>query len=112
MFSLPENKPADTSEKTTDPEKYIPESQQHALTLPVTWQGIVDDCTRVRGRRVGMAWEQTLAWTLMVILGIWGAGTLLSFSLNYGQISSVAGKARNLVEHPSVKPTARITPRR
>lgn len=102
MFSLPENKPADTSEKTTDPEKYIPESQQHALTLPVTWQGIVDDCTRVRGRRVGMAWEQTLAWTLMVILGIWGAGTLLSFSLNYGQISSVAGKARNLVEHPSV----------
>ncbi|MCE1263606.1 ImcF-related family protein [Enterobacter kobei] len=102
MFSLPENKPADTSEKTTDPEKYIPESQQHALTLPVTWQGIVDDCTRVCGRRVGMAWEQTLAWTLMVILGIWGAGTLLSFSLNYGQISSVAGKARNLVEHPSV----------
>lgn len=102
MFSLPESKPADTSEKTTDPEKYIPESQQHALTLPVTWQGIVDDCTRVRGRRVGMAWEQTLAWTLMVILGIWGAGTLLSFSLNYGQISSVAGKARNLVEHPSV----------
>lgn len=102
MFSLPESKPADTSEKTTDPEKYIPESQQHALTLPVIWQGIVDDCTRVRGRRVGMAWEQTLAWTLMVILGIWGAGTLLSFSLNYGQISSVAGKARNLVEHPSV----------
>nr|WP_249434647.1 ImcF-related family protein [Enterobacter kobei] len=102
MFSLPENKPADTSEKTTDPEKYIPESQQHALTLPVTWQGIVDDCTRVRGRRVGMAWEQTLAWTLMVIFGIWGAGTLLSFSLNYGQISSVAVKARNLVEHPSV----------
>ncbi|HDC4524525.1 TPA: type VI secretion protein VasK [Enterobacter kobei] len=102
MFSLPENKPADTSEKTTDPEKYIPESQQHALTLPVTWQGIVDDCTRVRGRRVGMAWEQTFAWTLMVIFGIWGAGTLLSFSLNYGQISSVAVKARNLVEHPSV----------
>jgi hypothetical protein len=31
---------------------------------------------------VGMAWEQTLAWTLMAIMGIWGAGTLLSFAVN------------------------------
>ncbi|MEE4410271.1 MULTISPECIES: ImcF-related family protein [unclassified Serratia (in: enterobacteria)] len=107
MFSLPENKPADTSEGTAgaafaDAEKYVPESQRHALTLPVTWQGIVDDCTRVRGRRVGMAWEQTLAWGIMAVLGIWGAGLLLSFALNYSQISSVANKARSLVEHPSV----------
>ncbi|OQD49735.1 type VI secretion protein VasK [Enterobacter cancerogenus] len=102
MFSLPENRPADTSGGTADAEKYIPESQRHALTLPVTWQGIVDDCTRVRGRRVGMAWEQTLAWKLAAIIGLWGAGLLVSFMLNYAQISSVAGKARNLVEHPSV----------
>ncbi|WP_346827810.1 ImcF-related family protein [Serratia inhibens] len=107
MFSLPENKPTDTSEGTAgaafaDAEKYVPESQRHALTLPVTWQGIVDDCTRVRGRRVGMAWEQTLAWGIMTVLGIWGAGLLLSFALNYSQISSVANKARSLVEHPSV----------
>ncbi|MCW4990239.1 ImcF-related family protein [Enterobacter mori] len=107
MFSLPENKTADTTERaasaaSADAQKYVPESQRHALALPETWQGIVDDCTRICGRRVGMAWEQTLAWTLMVILGIWGAGTLLSFSLNYGQISYVAGKARNLVEHPFV----------
>ncbi|MCX5573675.1 type VI secretion protein VasK [Enterobacter sp. E-TC7] len=102
MFSLPENKPAEMSGGTADAEKYIPESQRHALALPVTWQGIVDDCTRVRGRRVGMAWEQTLAWTLAAIIGLWGAGLLVSFMLNYAQISSVAGKARNLVEHPSV----------
>ena len=106
MFSLPEYKPAETSEgeavASADPDKYVPESQRHALTLPVTWQGIVDDCTRVRGRRVGMAWEQTLAWTLMAIIGVWGAGTLLSFMLNYSQISSVATKAHELVEHPSV----------
>lgn len=31
-----------------------------------------------------------------------GAGTLLSFALNYSQISSVANKAHDLVEHPSV----------
>jgi type VI secretion system protein ImpL len=72
MFSLPENKSASTSAGTADAEQYIPESQRHALTLPATWQGIVDDCTRVRGRRVGMAWERTLAWTLMTIIGVWG----------------------------------------
>lgn len=78
MFSLTENQPAGTSAGTADAEKFIPGSQHHALTLPATWQGIVDDCTRVRGRRVGMAWERTLAWTLMAIIGVWGAGTLLS----------------------------------
>lgn len=102
MFSLPGKQPAETSEETAGTEKYIPESQRHALTLPVTWQGIVDDCTRVRGRRVGMAWERTLAWTLMVMIGVWGAGTLLSFAVNRSQIVSVAQQARALVEHPSV----------
>ncbi|WP_367395671.1 ImcF-related family protein [Pantoea sp. Ep11b] len=102
IFSLPDSYPAQTSEGTADPENYISESQRHALTLPVTWQGIVDDCTRIRGRRVGMVWEQTLAWTLMTIIGVWGAGTLLSFTVNRLQIVSVAGQARALVEHPSV----------
>ncbi|MDM3395345.1 MULTISPECIES: ImcF-related family protein [Citrobacter] len=102
MFSLSGSQSPENAVAYTDAENYVPESQRHALTLPATWQGIVDDCPRVRGRRVGMAWEQTLAWILMIIIGVWGGGTLLSFSLNYGQISSVATKARNLVEHPSV----------
>lgn len=105
MFSLPENKSAEMSEgaagaDSAGAEKYIPESQRHALTLPVTWQGIFDDCTRVRGRRVGMAWEQTLAWTLMTIIGVWGAGILLSFVINRMLIVSVASQAHALVEHP------------
>ncbi|MDU4422794.1 ImcF-related family protein [Raoultella planticola] len=107
MFSLPGDKTADTSERaaapaSADAEKYVPESQRHALTLPGSWQGIVDDCTRIRGRRVGMAWEQTLAWTLMAIIGVWGVGTLLSFAVNRMQIVSVAEQAHALVEHPSV----------
>ena len=107
MFSLPGDKTADTSERaaapaSADAEKYVPESQRHALTLPVSWQGIVDDCARIRGRRVGMAWEQTLAWTLMAIIGVWGVGTLLSFAVNRMQIVSVAEQAHALVEHPSV----------
>ncbi|MFH8135213.1 ImcF-related family protein [Pantoea osteomyelitidis] len=77
-------------------------AQRHALTFPATWRGITADCTRVRGRRVGMAWEQTLGRVAMFIIGVWGAGLLLSFALNSYQISSVAKKAHGLVEHPSV----------
>ncbi|HEN4996651.1 TPA: type VI secretion protein VasK [Klebsiella aerogenes] len=108
MFSLPEIKSVaavDTAASeitSTDTEKYVPESQRHALTLPVTWQGITDDCTRIRGRRVGMAWEQTLAWSLMALMGLWAVGMLMSFGLNYFQMTSVAGQAHALVEHPSV----------
>jgi type VI secretion system protein ImpL len=103
MYSLPSDTTVETAGAAlADAEKYLPESQRHALTLPLTWQGIVDDCTRVRGRRVGMAREQTLAWTLMTIIGLWGAGLLLSFGTHYYQISSVANKAHALVEHPSV----------
>lgn len=107
MFSLPENKPADIEEgaagaASVNAEKYVPESQRHALTLPVTWQGVVDDCSRVRGRRVGMAWEQTLAWALLVLMGGWGGGMLLSFCLNSLQINTVAGQIRALTDNPAV----------
>ncbi|HCH0657049.1 TPA: type VI secretion protein VasK [Enterobacter asburiae] len=88
--------------KSTDAESSIASVQRHALTLPVTWQNIIEDCTRVRGRRVGVAWEQTLAWTLMAIIGVWGAGTLLSFAVNRQHIVSVAEQAHALVEHSSV----------
>lgn len=76
-------------------------AHQHALTFPATWQGVIDNCTQMRGRRVGMGWERTLAWVMMAVIGVWGAGTLLSFALNWLQISSVANKAHALVEHPS-----------
>lgn len=104
MFSLPETAivGGTAGAAPADVEEYIPGSQRHALTLPVSWQGIVDDCTGVRGYRVSMGWEQAITWTLMTIIGIWGVGLLLSFVLNYGQISSVAAKARNLAEHPAV----------
>ncbi|MER0045009.1 hypothetical protein ABRP56_01070, partial [Pectobacterium odoriferum] len=77
-------------------------SHRHALALPARWQGVTDDCTRVRGRRVGMAWERTLAWAVLTVLGGWAAGLLLSFAVNRQQIVSVAVKSHALVEHPSV----------
>lgn len=105
MFSLPGTKSPDSSESTVihaDAENFIPESQRNALSLSVTWLGVVNDCTRVKGRFVGLPREQMLAWGIVAVMGIWGVGLLISFALNYGQISSVAGKARYLVEHPSV----------
>lgn len=99
MFSLadkPESSLADTTETTTL------SAHQHAITFPAIWQGVTEDCMRVRGRRVGMAWEQTLAWAIMAVIGVWGAGMVLSFVLNWQQISSVASKAHALAEHPSV----------
>lgn len=98
MFSLASALPADGQSV----ESAISSVHKQAMTLPASWQGVIDDCTRVCGRRVGMAWEQTLAWVMIAAVGIWGAGTLLSFVLNYSQISSVANKAHDLVEHPSV----------
>lgn len=75
---------------------------QHAMTLPLTWKGALEGCTRMRGYRVGRPWEETLAWGFMMVALVWGAGLLLSFALNYSQITSVAGKARVLVEHPAI----------
>ncbi|WP_048757675.1 ImcF-related family protein [Raoultella ornithinolytica] len=98
MFSLASALPADGQSVKSA----ISSVHKQAMTLPASWQGVIDDCTRVCGRRVGMAWEQTLAWVMIAAVGIWGAGTLLSFALNYSQISSVANKAHDLVEHPSV----------
>ncbi|EPG7874247.1 ImcF-related family protein [Enterobacter cloacae] len=98
------NKPrffSDETEKDADQERVQP-LHRHTLTLPATWIGVTEDCMRVRGRRVGMAWERMLAWSIMAVVSFWGAGLLLSFAMNYGQISSIASKVRVLVEHPSV----------
>jgi type VI secretion system protein ImpL len=48
-----------------------------------------------------MAWEQTLAWSLMAIIGLWGAGTAVVCPQPHADCS-VAEQARALVEHPSV----------
>ena len=107
MFSLLESQPSGTVEKTVnaapaDAEKFVAKSQRHALAQPVTWQGIVDNCSRVRGHRVGLAWQQALGWMLMGIFAFWGAGTLLSFVINRQQIVSVAEQAHTLLAHSSV----------
>lgn len=79
----------------------LPESHRHGLTLPLTWQGITDDCPRIRGRRAGRPREQALAWLLLAVTGLWGAGMLLSFTVSRQQIVSVAGQVHALAAHTS-----------
>lgn len=93
MFSLPDKGEASDSQALS--------AYPHALTLPAHWQGIIRDCPRVPGRRVRAAGEQALVWTMAVIIGLWGAGLLLSFMVNRYQMVTVAEKARLLVEHPA-----------
>jgi type VI secretion system protein ImpL len=87
MFSLASALPADGQSV----ESAISSVHKQAMTLPASWQGVIDDCTRVCGRRVGMAWEQTLAWVMIAAL-VSGGGNAALLALNYSQISSVAIK--------------------
>lgn len=89
MFSLPSGSQASVS-------------HDHALMLSDSWNGIVNACRRITGRRVGRVWRQTLACGLIAVIGLWGMGLLLSFVLNHQQIVSVAEKARALIEDPAV----------
>ena len=89
MFSLSESSTATAASGNA--------LHRHALTLPASWQGIVNDCTQLRGRRVGMPWQQTLAWSLMGLMLLGGAGMLVSSLFNRQQIVSAADKAQILV---------------
>lgn len=105
IFSLAERKTADALVSSA-PSAFVPSgsdalpSGSHALAAPQIWQNMAQNSARLRGERVGMAWQRTLVLTLWGLLGIWGGGTLLSFALNYGQISSVGQKIDHLVNHP------------
>lgn len=103
MFSLV-SKPVPSDEETAKDatREKVKFPHQHALTFPAILQGVIADCHRVSGRRVGKPREMILAWFLLTVAGLWAAGLLLSFTVNYNQISSMATKARHLVEHPVV----------
>ncbi|EJL88879.1 ImcF-related family protein [Pantoea sp. GM01] len=88
MFSLPEAKPA------------LDSVHPHALSDSALWQSIALD--RARGRRTGLPWEQTLAWSLMSLMLLAGAGMLASSLFNRHQIVSAAEKAQVLVNSTKV----------
>ncbi|MFZ4214724.1 ImcF-related family protein [Pantoea endophytica] len=88
MFSLPEAKPA------------LDSVHPHALSDSALWQGIASD--RARGRRTGLPWEQTLAWSVMSLMLLGGAGMLTSSLFNRHEVVSAAEKAQVLVNSTKV----------
>ncbi len=99
MFSLPEPRTVDPYQEADA----LPASQPHLLTLPAT---LGRGSSMTAAVYAGITWEWhgsgASACGLLAIFGLWAAGLLLSFALNYSQIASVAGKARDLGGPPSV----------
>lgn len=92
MFS-----PSLTAEPVTDENPH-----PHRWPAPAVWQGVTADCIRARGVRVGMPWQRTLGVTLLTLIALWGAGSLLSFMVNRQHIVSATARAQQLVQHPAV----------
>lgn len=72
----------------------------HALPQPSLWQQISRD--KVKGRRIGLPWQQTLAWSLLGLMLLWGAGMLVSFTVNRSQVMAVAQEVSALEKNPEI----------
>ncbi|MBP0072614.1 type VI secretion protein VasK [Yersinia pseudotuberculosis] len=90
MFSLP-----DTSASAA-------QVHEKSWTVPASWQGVLDDCRVARGRRVGLPWEQTLCYSLLALIVLWGVGSVVSFAVNRHQMVSAAQQAQQLAQSQAV----------
>ena len=77
-------------------------AHEHRWAAQDIWQGVGDDCAKVRGVRVGMPWEHTLKVSLLTLLALSGLGTVCSFVVNRQHIIADAGQAQQLVSHPAM----------
>ncbi|MBZ7357929.1 ImcF-related family protein, partial [Klebsiella michiganensis] len=75
---------------------------EHRWSAPAVWQGVTADCAQARGVRVGMPWQRTPGVTLLTLIALWGAGSVVSFAVNRHHIVSAAARAQQLVNHPAV----------
>ncbi|HHC4828016.1 TPA: ImcF-related family protein, partial [Klebsiella michiganensis] len=75
---------------------------EHRWSAPAVWQGVTADCAQARGVRAGMPWQRTPGVTLLTLIALWGAGSVVSFAVNRHHIVSAAARAQQLVNHPAV----------
>ncbi|EMR6472861.1 TPA: type VI secretion protein VasK, partial [Klebsiella michiganensis] len=75
---------------------------EHRWSAPAVWQGVTADCVQARGVRAGMPWQRTPGVTLLTLIALWGAGSVVSFAVNRHHIVSAAARAQQLVNHPAV----------
>ncbi|HBZ7962529.1 TPA: type VI secretion protein VasK, partial [Klebsiella pneumoniae] len=75
---------------------------EHRWSAPAVWQGVTADCAQARGVRAGIPWQRTPGVTLLTLIALWGAGSVVSFAVNRHHIVSAAARAQQLVNHPAV----------
>lgn len=66
----------------------------HARLSPSVWQALENDSLQVHARKIGFHWQKVLRLVLLGLVLLWGAGTLLSLSVNRTQIWLAQDTAR------------------
>lgn len=66
----------------------------HARLSPPVWQELENDSLQVQARKIGFHWQKVLRLVLLGLVLLWGAGTLLSLSVNRTQIWLAQDTAR------------------
>lgn len=62
------------------------ETVPHARLSPPVWQALENDSLQVHARKIGFHWQKVLRLVLLGLVLLWGAGTLMSLSVNRTQI--------------------------
>ncbi|MGV2878728.1 type VI secretion protein VasK [Pantoea vagans] len=70
------------------------ETVPHARLPPPVWQALENDSLQVHARKIGFHWQKVLRLVLLGLVLLWGAGTLLSLSVNRTQIWLAQDTAR------------------
>ncbi|HII4325771.1 TPA: ImcF-related family protein [Enterobacter cloacae] len=66
----------------------------HARLSPPVWQALEEDSLQAHARKMGVHWQKVLRLVLLGLVLLWGAGTLLSLSVNRTQIWLAQDTAR------------------
>ncbi|MGC0973149.1 ImcF-related family protein [Pantoea agglomerans] len=70
------------------------ETVPHARLSPPVWQALENDSLQVHARKIGFHWQKVLRLVLLGLVLLWGAGTLMSLSVNRTQIWLAQDTAR------------------
>lgn len=70
----------------------------HARLSPPVWQALEEDSLQAHARKIGVHWQKALRLVLLGLILLWGAGTLLSLSVNRTQIWLAQDTARTAAD--------------
>ncbi|TKI02608.1 ImcF-related family protein [Martelella alba] len=71
------------------------------------WKALIDDCDAVSARKLTFDWPKGLRLLLLALIVVWGAGTLLSLTVNRAQIYQSQETARQAAD-PKLPLTERL----